>query len=31
MLVSRCQNAGQTRNLKIANRSFENMEKFKYM
>jgi hypothetical protein len=30
MLLSRHQNAGQNRNMKIANRSFENVAQFKY-
>jgi hypothetical protein len=31
MLVSRDQNAGQNRDLKIGNRSFENVSQFKYL
>jgi hypothetical protein len=31
MLVSREQNAGQTREIKIGNRSFENVAQFKYL
>jgi hypothetical protein len=31
MLVSRYQNAGQTREIEIGNRSFENMSQFKYL
>jgi hypothetical protein len=31
MLVSRDQNAGQTREIKIENRSFDNMSQFKYL
>jgi hypothetical protein len=31
MLLSRQQNAGQNRDIKIANRSFENMPQFKYL
>jgi hypothetical protein len=31
MLVSRDQNAGQNREIKIGNRSFENVSKFKYL
>jgi hypothetical protein len=31
MLVSRDQNAGQNRDIKIANRSFENVSKLKYL
>jgi hypothetical protein len=31
MLVSRCQKAGQRQNIKIGNRSFENVVKFKYL
>jgi hypothetical protein len=31
MLVSRDQNAGQTREIKIENRSFENVSQFKYL
>jgi hypothetical protein len=31
MLVSRDQNAGQNRDIKIGNRSFENVSQFKYM
>jgi hypothetical protein len=31
MLVSRDQNAGQTREIKIGNRSFENVSNFKYL
>jgi hypothetical protein len=31
MLVSRCQKAGQRQSIKIANRSFEVMAKFKYL
>jgi hypothetical protein len=30
MLVSRCQKAGQRQSIKIANRSFEDVAKFKY-
>jgi hypothetical protein len=30
MLLSRHQNAGQNHNIKIANRSFENVVQFKY-
>jgi hypothetical protein len=30
MLVSRCQKAGQRQSIKIGNRSFENVAKFKY-
>jgi hypothetical protein len=30
MLVSRDQNAGQNREIKIGNRSFENVSQFKY-
>jgi hypothetical protein len=30
MLLSRHQNVGQNRNIKIANRSFENVSQFKY-
>jgi hypothetical protein len=30
MLVSRDQNAGQNRDIKIGNRSFENVSQFKY-
>jgi hypothetical protein len=31
MLVSRHQNAGQNSNIKIANRSFENVAQLKYL
>jgi hypothetical protein len=31
MLVSRQQNVGQNRDMKIANRSFENVSQFKYL
>jgi hypothetical protein len=31
MLLSRCQKAGQRQSIKIANRSFENVAKFKYL
>jgi hypothetical protein len=31
MLVSRCQKAGQKQSIKIGNRSFENVVKFKYL
>jgi hypothetical protein len=31
MLLSRHQNAGQHRNIKIANISFENVAKFRYL
>jgi hypothetical protein len=31
MLVSRDQNAGQTREIRIGNRSFENVSQFKYL
>jgi hypothetical protein len=31
MLVSRCQKAGQRQSIKIGNRSFESMAKFKYL
>jgi hypothetical protein len=31
ILLSRHQNVGQNRNIKIANRSFENVSKFKYL
>jgi hypothetical protein len=31
MLVSRDQNAGQDRDIKIGNRSFENVSEFKYL
>jgi hypothetical protein len=31
MLLSRNQNAGQTRDIQIANRSFENVSQFKYL
>jgi hypothetical protein len=31
MLVSRCQKAGQRQSIKIGNRSFEGMAKFKYL
>jgi hypothetical protein len=31
MLMTRHQNAGQNHNIKIANRSFENMAQFKYL
>jgi hypothetical protein len=31
MLVSRCQKAGQKQGIKIANRSFESVAKFKYL
>jgi hypothetical protein len=31
MLMSRCQNAGQRQSVKIANRSFEDVAKFKYL
>jgi hypothetical protein len=31
MLLSRYQNAGQNRNIKIANRSFEKVTRFKYL
>jgi hypothetical protein len=31
LLLSRYQNAGQNRDIKIANRSFENVAKFRYL
>jgi hypothetical protein len=31
MLVSRCQKAGQRQSIRIGNRSFESMAKFKYL
>jgi hypothetical protein len=31
VIVSRCQNAGQRQIIKIANRSFESVAKFKYL
>jgi hypothetical protein len=31
MLISRQQNVGQNRDVKIANRSFENVSQFKYL
>jgi hypothetical protein len=31
MLVLRCQKAGQRQSIKIGNRSFESLEKFKYL
>jgi hypothetical protein len=31
MLLSRCQNTGQTQSIKIANRSFEDVANFKYL
>jgi hypothetical protein len=31
MLMSRHQNAGQNRNIKVANRSFENVAQFIYL
>jgi hypothetical protein len=31
MLLSRRQNVGQNRDIKIANRSFENVSQFKYL
>jgi hypothetical protein len=31
MLVSRCQKAGQKQSIKIGNRSFESLAKFKYL
>jgi hypothetical protein len=31
MLLSRYQNVGQNRDIKIANRSFENVPQFKYL
>jgi hypothetical protein len=31
MLLSRHQNAGQNRDIKVANRSFENLSQFKYL
>jgi hypothetical protein len=31
MLLSRCQNVGQNRDIKIANRSFESVSQFKYL
>jgi hypothetical protein len=31
MLMSRCQKAGQRQSIKIANRSFEDVAKFKYL
>jgi hypothetical protein len=31
MLMSRCQKAGEKHSIKIANRSFEDVAKFKYL
>jgi hypothetical protein len=31
MLLSHCQNAGQNRDIKITNRSLENVSQFKYL
>jgi archaellum component FlaC len=31
MIMSRYQNSGQNQNIRIANESFENVEKFKYL
>jgi hypothetical protein len=31
MLVSRCQKAGQVQSMKIVNRSFQDVAKFKYL
>jgi hypothetical protein len=31
MLVSRCQKAGQRQSIKIANRPFEDVAKFRYL
>jgi hypothetical protein len=31
MLVSRCQKAGQRQSIKIGNRSFDSVAKFKYL
>jgi hypothetical protein len=31
MLTSRCQKVGQKHSIKIANRSFEDVEKFRYL
>jgi hypothetical protein len=31
LLVSRCQKAGQRQSIKIGNRSFESLTKFKYL
>jgi hypothetical protein len=31
MIISRHQNSGHNQNIRIANESFENMEKFKYL
>jgi hypothetical protein len=31
MLMSRCQKVGQNHSIKIANKSFEDVEKFKYL